>query len=70
MQALKTKGFHSPYLKSFVVARVNPLRFMNTMPPFDDALADILKRAARFNVDKLRQQDIVASAGPMADDEA
>ena len=34
---LKEKGLTSPYLKSFVVARVNPLRFIKGEPPsFDD----------------------------------
>ena len=33
---LKERGFDSPYLKAFVVARVNPLRFMKgSAPPFD-----------------------------------
>ena len=45
VKSLQEKGFKSPYLKSFVIARVNPLRFMKTLPPFDDALDDIQKRA-------------------------
>src|SRR5205085_2538106 len=35
VKSLQAKGFKSPYLKAFVVARVNPLRFMKVMPPFD-----------------------------------
>ena len=54
---------------AFVVARVNPLRFMKTMPSFDDALDTILGRAARFNAEKVKQQDITATAAPMADEE-
>ena len=27
MKALKERGFESPYLRAFVVARINPLRF-------------------------------------------
>lgn len=61
--ALQAKGFKSPYLKAFVVARCNPLRFMKVMPPFDDGLDDILKRAERFNVEKVKDADIAASAG-------
>src|SRR5262249_51699508 len=41
VEALKAKGLTSPYLKSFVVARVNPLRFRpKDAPPlsFDEAL--------------------------------
>ncbi len=64
VKALQEKGFRSPYLKAFVVARVNPLRFMKTLPPFDEALDDILKRASRFNPATVKQEDIVATAGP------
>ena len=63
MKALQAKGFKSPYLKAFVVARVNPLRFMKTMPPFDEALDDILKKAAGFNVERVKQEDIAATGG-------
>jgi ParB family chromosome partitioning protein len=63
VKSLQAKGFKSPYLKAFVVARVNPLRFMKTMPPFDEALDDILKRAAKFNVENVKQEDIAATAG-------
>jgi ParB family chromosome partitioning protein len=61
---LQAKGFKSPYLKAFVVARCNPLRFMKTMPPFDEGLDDIVKKAERFNVEKVKDSDISASAGP------
>jgi ParB family chromosome partitioning protein len=67
--ALKAKGVQSPYLKSFVVARVNPLRFMKTMPTFDAALTTILRRAARFDPDRVKQQDITAAAAPLPDEE-
>lgn len=64
-KALEARGFKSPYLKAFVVARVNPLRFMKTVPPFDDALDDILKRAQRFNVERIKQEDIVRTGGAL-----
>jgi ParB family chromosome partitioning protein len=67
--ALKAKGFQSPYLKAFVVARVNPLRFMKEMPEFDPALDDILKRAAKFKVEDVKQEEIAASAAPISEDE-
>ncbi len=63
-KALQAKGLRSPYLKAFVVARVNPLRFMKAMPPFDEALDDILRRAARFDAGKVRQEDLASAAGP------
>jgi ParB family transcriptional regulator, chromosome partitioning protein len=68
VKALQAKGFKSPYLKAFVVARVNPLRFMKVMPPFDVALDDILGKAARFNVEKVKQEDIAATGGAPADE--
>lgn len=68
VKALQAKGFKSPYLRAFVVARVNPLRFMKVLPPFDDALDDIQKRADRFKVDNVKQEDIAATAGLAADE--
>jgi ParB family chromosome partitioning protein len=69
VKALQAKGFKSPYLRAFVVARVNPLRFMKTMPDFDTALDDILKRAAGFSVEKVKQEDIAATGGPPPENE-
>ncbi|MEK7470277.1 MAG: chromosome partitioning protein ParB [Planctomycetota bacterium] len=68
VKALQAKGFKSPYLRAFVVARINPLRFMKVMPPFDDALDDIQKRADRFKVDNVKQEDIAATAGVASDE--
>jgi len=64
---LKAKGFVSPYLKTFVVARSNPLRFMKEPPELEGLLNTIRSKVERFNVDKIRQEDIVASGGA-ADD--
>jgi len=69
IKALQEKGFKSPYLRAFVVARVNPLRFMKTLPPFDEALDDIVKRADKFNVGNVKQEDIAATAGVAAEGE-
>jgi ParB family transcriptional regulator, chromosome partitioning protein len=67
VKSLQAKGFKSPYLKAFVVARVNPLRFMKTVPPFDEALDDILKRAGKFNVENVKQEDIAATGGAVTE---
>ncbi|HEY1106978.1 MAG TPA: ParB N-terminal domain-containing protein [Opitutaceae bacterium] len=69
VQKLKAKGFVSPYLKTFVVARSNPLRFMKEPPTLDELLATIAGKVERFNVDKVKQEDIVASGGGASDDE-
>jgi ParB family transcriptional regulator, chromosome partitioning protein len=66
---LKAKGFVSPYLKTFVVARSNPLRFMKEPPPLDELLNTIRGKVERFNVDKIKQEDIVASGGGTPDEE-
>src|SRR2546429_2329919 len=63
VKKLKAKGFVSPYLKTFVVARSNPLRFMKEPPELEDLLKTIRGKVERFNVDKIKQSDIVASGG-------
>jgi len=65
---LKAKGFVSPYLKAFVVARINPLRWIQgEPPPLEDVLKTMRERAGKFNVDKIKQEDL-ASTGGAADD--
>lgn len=66
VEALKAKGLTSPYLKSFVVARVNPIRFRpKDAPPlsFDDALDRMTQAAAKFNPDKIKMDDLAKSGG-------
>jgi ParB family chromosome partitioning protein len=66
---LKAKGLVSPYLRSFVVARINPLRWMQgEPPPLEEVLKTMLERAAKFNVDRIRQEDLAQAGG--APDEA
>jgi len=61
---LKEKGFDSPYLKSFVVARVNPLRFMKGgAPPMDELFATMTKRARGMDPGKVRREDVARSGG-------
>jgi ParB family chromosome partitioning protein len=68
MNKLKARGFVSPYLRAFVVARVNPLRFMQGEPPaLEEVLKTMIGRAAKFNTEKVKQEDI-ASSGGAADD--
>jgi ParB family chromosome partitioning protein len=68
VKRLKAKGFISPYLKTFVVARSNPLRFMKEAPELHDLIKTIRGKIERFNVDKVKQEDIVASGGAPDDD--
>jgi ParB family chromosome partitioning protein len=65
--ALKDRGLQSPYLRSFVVARINPLRWIkgDDVPLADKVLETMLSRAVKFNVEKVRQQDLVSAYGPV-----
>jgi ParB family transcriptional regulator, chromosome partitioning protein len=66
---LKDRGLVSPYLRSFVVARINPLRWIKgEPPPLEDVLKTMRERATKFNVDKIKPQDLAGTAGP-ADEE-
>jgi ParB family transcriptional regulator, chromosome partitioning protein len=68
---LQEAGFDSPYLKAFVVARVNPLRFVKgPPPPFDELLATMTRRAAGIDPGKVRREDVARSGGAPADAEA
>ena len=69
VQKLKARGFVSPYLKTFVVARCNPLRFMKEPPELEELIRTIRGKVERFNVEKIRQEDIVASGGGVQDEE-
>ena len=72
VEALKAKGLTSPYLKSFVVARVNPIRFRpKDAPPlsFDDALDRMTQAAAKFNPDKIKMDDLAKTGGVSDDSE-
>jgi len=61
---LKEKGFDSPYLKNFVVARVNPLRFMKGgAPPMDELFEQMTKRARGMDAGKIRGEDVARSGG-------
>ena len=49
---LKERGLTSPYLRSFVVARINPLRFIKgELPEFDELLDTMTKRARGMKTD-------------------
>ena len=70
VDVLKAKGLTSPYLKSFVVARINPIRFRpkDAAPlSFDEVLDRMTKSAARFNPDKIKMEDLARSGGAPED---
>jgi len=64
VEKLKARGLTSPYLKAFVVARVNPLRFIKgAPPPFDELLDTMTKRARGMDPGKIRSEDLARSGG-------
>jgi ParB family chromosome partitioning protein len=66
---LKAKGFVSPYLKAFIVARSNPLRFMKEPPELEELIQTIRGKLERTNIDKIKPEDVTASGGGGADEE-
>jgi len=64
VERLKAKGLTSPYLKPFVVARVNYTRFSKaTSFDFDETLDKIIASAKKFNTEKVNQQDVAKAGG-------
>jgi ParB family chromosome partitioning protein len=67
---LKEAGLKSAYLKPFVIARINPLRFQKPAKPgqkapraeFDATLDKMLASAQKFDAAKVRPQDLAAMA--------
>src|SRR5262245_42430656 len=61
---LKKRGFTSPYLRPFVVARINPIRFSkSTEFDFDEVMGRMQKSADKFNVERVKQEDVVRTGG-------
>ena len=72
VEALKAKGLTSPYLKSFVVARVNPIRFRpkEAVPlSFNETFARMATAIAKFNPEKIKMEDVAGSGGAVDETE-
>jgi ParB family chromosome partitioning protein len=66
---LKERGLVSPYLRAFVVARINPLRWIKgEPPPLEEVLNTMRDRVAKFKVERIRPQDLAGAAGPPDDE--
>lgn len=62
--ALKEKGFDSPYLKAFVVARINPLRFRRgARAEFDATIEEMTAAARKFDVGKIKASQVAKTGG-------
>jgi ParB family chromosome partitioning protein len=68
VKKLKERGLVSPYLRSFVVARINPLRWIQHEPPLEEVLKTMRDRAAKFNVERINPQDLARAGGPPDED--
>jgi ParB family chromosome partitioning protein len=64
---LKEAGLDSQYLKPFVVARINPLRFKRgkrgQIYPFDETIDKMLEKAESFDAAKIKSSDLSGSGG-------
>ncbi len=63
VKKLKERGFESPYLKSFVVARINFLRFAKGEIDFESAIERMLASAKKFDAGKIKTDDVARSGG-------
>ena len=61
---MKGRGLESPYLKAFIVARINPLRFQRKpTADFDETIDKMLGSAARFDAGRVRADQVARSGG-------
>jgi len=69
VKALKSRGMDSPYLKAFVVARINPLRFQRKpTADFDETIDKMLASARRFDPGKVKADQVARSGGPPSEE--
>ena len=65
VKGLKERGFESPYLRAFVVARINPLRFQRgAKADFDETIDKMLAGARRFDAGKVKADQVARASGP------
>lgn len=67
VEKLKKKGITSPFLKTFVIARLNPLRFRKTPLSFDETMEKMFAAADKFDPGKIRPDHIANMAGSLED---
>jgi ParB family chromosome partitioning protein len=69
IEGLKSRGFRSPYLRNYVVARINPVRFVRakkgeTKPPMPmgAALTRMAASARKLDPEKVRESEVALVA--------
>jgi ParB family chromosome partitioning protein len=64
VKALQAKGFQSPYLRAFVVARINPLRFQKgAKASFDPTIEKMLASARKFKAESVKADQLARAGG-------
>ena len=70
VDALKAKGMQSPYLKNYVVARVNFLRFKKEGEfEFDDTIQKMIDATKKIDPSKVNKEDLAKMGGAPAEAE-
>jgi ParB family chromosome partitioning protein len=73
VKGLEARGFQSPYLRTYVVARINPLRFVKTKKgevpkqPIGAVLTRMLGAAKKFDLGAVRERDLALVAAVAAE---
>ena len=64
VKTLQERGFQSPYLRNFVVARIRPFRPPGKPAPDADALLEHMAKAAeKFDPGKVKEGQVAKAAG-------
>jgi len=64
IKGLQAKGFQSPYLRAFVVARINPLRFQKgAKATFDATIEKMLASARKFKPESVKADQLARTGG-------
>jgi ParB family chromosome partitioning protein len=64
VKELKSQGISHPYVKNFVIARVNPLsRARKTIPSFATAFQKLETSLEKFDPSKIRMADVARAGG-------
>lgn len=60
---IKKRGINHPYIKNFVLARCNPLtRARKSVPGFQETFEKLRQALGRFDVDRVRMEEIARAA--------
>ena len=64
MKGLKDRGFESPYLRAFVVARINPIRFQRgAKAEFDETIQKMTASARKFKAENVKPEQVARAGG-------